>query len=101
MSIVADISFIPRVEQKVNLPVVVTGRAVQHNQKGEIASSPALRRWQARSEHHEAEPDLSRAGTEPRDPLHIAPFPGQSSRLDGRQADLYRIRQEPGLRCDG
>ncbi|MFV0409536.1 MAG: hypothetical protein ACK5LJ_07510, partial [Paracoccus sp. (in: a-proteobacteria)] len=30
MSIDADISFIPRAEQKVNLPVAVTGRAVQH-----------------------------------------------------------------------
>ncbi|WP_379033692.1 hypothetical protein [Paracoccus simplex] len=34
MSIVPDTSFIPRVEQKVNLPVAVTGRAVQHIQKG-------------------------------------------------------------------
>lgn len=34
MSIEADTPFIPRVEKKVNLPVAVTGRAVQHILKG-------------------------------------------------------------------
>ena len=45
MSIVPDSPFIPRVEQKVNLPVVVAGRAVQHIHKGEVVPSSPMKRW--------------------------------------------------------